>query len=303
MEFLLIALVIGFAIGYKNFVPNFFSRALYRIINVSLIITLIALGAKIGATPEVINAINHLGLQALVLGVLATSGSIGVVYLIEKNIDLTSELKEGWDEKETEGSYSILPVLISLAAGILLGLFVIPAKLLEYVNLTVVIALYVMVFGVGTDLGSKRELLQKIKKYGLKAVILPLGVLIGAIAGGIIAGIILDIPLNTSAGIAAGCGFYSFTGPYISEVVSIKLGTIGFLANLFREIITFFILPFLAQKIGKISSLATGGATTMDTTLPVIVKVVGNKFAILAIISGMVLTAIVPILVPFIIRL
>jgi uncharacterized membrane protein YbjE (DUF340 family) len=138
---------------------------------------------------------------------------------------------------------------------------------------------------------------------GYRIFILPFVILSGSLAGGVIAGIILGIPVNISMGIASGVGFYSITGPIISDISTVKFGTIGFLANLFREIFTFVIMPIVAKNIGKLSALATGGATTMDTTLPIVIKSIGKNYAVIAVISGMILTAFVPILVPFFVNL
>ena len=54
------------------------------------------------------------------------------------------------------------------------------------------------------------------------------------------------------------------------------------------------------KYFGKLAPIASGGATSMDTTLPVITKFTGTEYAIIAVFSGTVLTIIVPFLVTFI---
>ncbi len=304
MHFLLLAMAGGFLIGYFNFAPKIFYRILNLIINGSLVIILISLGAKMGLTPEVINSLNLLGLQSIIIGILTTSGSILAVYLFERNKRIiTYNLNDGCEEENDDNKYSILPVVISLTTGVVLGLYILPLKILQVIDLIVLIALYIMVLGIGIDLGNNKKIWQEIKHIGCKIFILPVIILSGSLAGGIIAGFILGMPVNFAMGIAAGVGFYSITGPIISDIATVKLGTIGFLANMFREIFTFVIMPIIAKKVGKLSALSAGGATTMDTTLPLVVKSIGRNYAVIAIISGMILTAVVPILVPFFISL
>jgi len=60
------------------------------------------------------------------------------------------------------------------------------------------------------------------------------------------------------------------------DLGGMKLGAIAFLANLFREIVTFFVLPVVAKYFGGVTSIAPGGATTMDVTLPLIQRVSGE---------------------------
>ncbi|MBD3158883.1 MAG: DUF340 domain-containing protein, partial [Candidatus Lokiarchaeota archaeon] len=49
------------------------------------------------------------------------------------------------------------------------------------------------------------------------------------------------------------------------------------------------------------ASIAPGGATTMDIGLPIIKKTAGDELVIPAFVSGVVLTGLVPILVPLVI--
>jgi uncharacterized membrane protein YbjE (DUF340 family) len=256
-----------------------------------------------GLTPEVINSINYLGIQSVLLGIMTTSGSIFAVYLLEKNKKFINYKPDEDCSEKNEEKYSILPVVISLAAGVVLGIYFLPVQILQIVDVIVLIALYIMVLGIGIDLGNNKRFWQEIRIVGYRIFILPFVILSGSLAGGVIAGIILGIPVNISMGIASGVGFYSITGPIISDISTVKFGTIGFLANLFREIFTFVIMPIVAKNIGKLSALATGGATTMDTTLPIVIKSIGKNYAVIAVISGMILTAFVPILVPFFVNL
>jgi uncharacterized membrane protein YbjE (DUF340 family) len=83
----------------------------------------------------------------------------------------------------------------------------------------------------------------------------------------------------------------------------VELGSLAFLSNVFRELLTIIILPFVVKYLGRITSIAPGGATTMDVTLPIIKETAGEETVIPAFVSGAILSILVPILVPFLISL
>jgi uncharacterized membrane protein YbjE (DUF340 family) len=64
-----------------------------------------------------------------------------------------------------------------------------------------------------------------------------------------------------------------------------------------REIITLLAAPLFAIYFGKIAPISSGGATSMDTTLPIISKVSGKEYAMVSLFHGIVLTILVPFLV------
>jgi uncharacterized membrane protein YbjE (DUF340 family) len=70
-----------------------------------------------------------------------------------------------------------------------------------------------------------------------------------------------------------------------------------------REIITLLMAPFFMVWFGNLAPITAGGATSMDTTLPIITRASGNDFAIVSLFHGMMLTILVPFLVTLIISL
>jgi NAD kinase len=85
-------------------------------------------------------------------------------------------------------------------------------------------------------------------------------------------------------------------------ILGINAGTLGFLANLIREIFTVLLYPLVISRIPKELAVSMGGATTMDTTLPIMTKFGGSDVALIAFVHGFVLTAMVPFVVPFILQ-
>lgn len=76
-----------------------------------------------------------------------------------------------------------------------------------------------------------------------------------------------------------------------------ELGTIALLSNITREIITLLFAPLLVRWFGNLAPISAGGATTMDTTLPIITRYSGQSFVVVSIFHGFVVDFSVPFLV------
>ena len=77
------------------------------------------------------------------------------------------------------------------------------------------------------------------------------------------------------------------------------MGTLALTANIIREIITLLGAPLLVCWFGKLAPICAGGATTMDTTLPVITRFSGKEFVVISIFHGFIVDFSVPFLVTF----
>ena len=77
------------------------------------------------------------------------------------------------------------------------------------------------------------------------------------------------------------------------------MGTIALIANIFRELITLLGAPLLVRYFGRLAPICSGGATTMDTTLPIITRYSGKDLVFVAVIHGFVVDFTVPFFVTF----
>ena len=186
-------------------------------------------------------------------------------------------------------------VLASLVMGIIVGHFYAP----NFGNLYEIM-LHILILTIGIDLGMNFRL-REVKRLGRTALILPLGTMMGSLLGAFLASLILGIELKWGLAIGAGCGWYSLTGPLIGQYSAVY-GTLGFLANLTREIFTVLGYPAVSKRISKELAVSMGGATTMDTTLPIITKFGGSEVALVAFVHGFILTTLVPVLIPLIVE-
>ncbi|AEC52201.1 hypothetical protein PNA2_1286 [Pyrococcus sp. NA2] len=184
-------------------------------------------------------------------------------------------------------------VLIALTIGFILGkLNINPGNSYE-------IALYALIFVIGLDLGLNAKISDIKRTFSTRVLMLPFATLLGSIIGGAIASILAGISMKWALAISAGVGWYSLTGAVLAQF-SPLYGVIGFLANFLREVLTVITYPILSERIGKEVAISIGGATTMDSTLPIIAKVGGKEVSVIAFIHGFVLTLIVPVIVPMI---
>lgn len=190
-------------------------------------------------------------------------------------------------------------ILLTVAFGILSGIFIFPERLGESMDFWITFGLCLLLFFVGIDIGSNRGILGKIRRIGFKVFLVPLMVGIGSILGTSLAGLLMGLDLTESAAIGAGFGWYSLSAIELSKH-SAYLGTLAFVTNISREVIALISIPFIAKYIGKLEAIAPAGATAMDTVLPVISRSTNAHIAIISFITGVVLSALVPILVPFI---
>jgi len=161
--------------------------------------------------------------------------------------------------------------------------------------------LYVLMFIVGIGIGGDKEAIETLRKMNFKIVLVPITVIIGSLgAAALFAFFVNGLTMKECMAVASGFGYYSLSSILISEMHSETLGTIALVANVTREVLTLLFAPFLVIVFGKLAPVASGGATAMDTTLPIIIRVSGNEYGLMAIFSGIVLTILVPFLVTFI---
>ena len=161
--------------------------------------------------------------------------------------------------------------------------------------------LMALMFLIGISIGGDKTILPLIKKIDLQILYVPLFILGGSILGTMTVFMFYrDMGIKDVIALGAGVGYYSLASVYIARLRTNLLGTEALLVNLTREIFTLLLTPVLVKLLGKESPVASGGATSMDTTLAVIVKSSGNEYLMPAIVSGTVLTILVPIIISLI---
>lgn len=166
--------------------------------------------------------------------------------------------------------------------------------------------LYALLFLVGIGIGSDPELPNIIRSFSPRVLVVPAATIVGTIAFSALT--IFLLPHRTLAdclAIGSGMGYYSLSSVLITQLrtpdagiaIAAELGTIALIANIVRELITLLASPALSRLFGPLAPICAGGATTADTTFPIITQTVGSRYAFIAIIHGIIVDASVPFLV------
>jgi uncharacterized membrane protein YbjE (DUF340 family) len=181
-----------------------------------------------------------------------------------------------------------------LSAGFLFGYygFIVPEDSMDY-------ALDVLIIVAGFLIGVELSTLKRNARIDVFAGgALSLSTIASSMVAGLLASYILGADLRIGATIGGASGWYSLAGPLISSVDP-YWGLIGFLSNLTREIIHIILYPLLARCCW-FPAISIGGATTMDTGLPVITLYGGRRAGLIAMIHGGLITLFAPILLQFV---
>ncbi|HHU68675.1 MAG TPA: lysine exporter LysO family protein [Thermoanaerobacterales bacterium] len=302
---------IGLILGL-NKLSDRLLRQIDIITTIMLIVLMLTIGMNIGVNDSVISNLNLIGFNCIVISLSAIAFSVIFTIIVEKTIlpldEISKEIRleninisEEIDlpEEENKKSSPLLWLMpISIIIGVAIGYFVMPDNKVYILDYLLTASLIVLYIGAGITIGANRKVFEYIKILGFKVVFLSLAILAGSIIGGVISGLILKLPLNISVISASGMSYYSLTGAYMTQMYGIKTGTYGFIVNVMREFFTVLFMPLLV-KISKGSPIAGGAAGNMDTMLVPITKVVGADLGLVTLITGTILTFIVPFLLPF----
>lgn len=168
--------------------------------------------------------------------------------------------------------------------------------------------LFALMFQVGLGIGSDERLRDIIRTLSPRMLLVPCATIIGTLAASAVVSLLLarwSTPQVLAVG--SGFGYYSLSSILIASVgeasmgaqVAAELATIALMANIFREILTLLFAPLMVRCFSPLAPICAGGATTMDTTLPVITRFSGKEWVFVSIAHGVVVDFSVPFLVPF----
>lgn len=161
-------------------------------------------------------------------------------------------------------------------------------------------ALCALMFCVGLSIGNDSQTIKNFRSLNPRLVLLPVMTIIGTLAGTALASLVIpNRSITECMAVGSGFGYYSLSSIFITEYKGAELGTIALLSNIMREIITLVAAPILVKIFGNLAPISSGGATTMDTTLPIITRYSGQEFVVISIFHGFIVDFSVPFLVTF----
>ena len=160
--------------------------------------------------------------------------------------------------------------------------------------------LYALMFCVGITLGNDTTLAGRVRRLDPRLALLPVMTAVGTLAGAALSTLLLPpLTAGDTMAVGAGFGYYSLSSIFIADFRGAELGTVALLCNVMRELFTLLAAPLVARWFGPLAAVSIGGATTFDTTLPIITQSAGKPYAVVSVFHGCVLDFSVPFLVTF----
>lgn len=168
--------------------------------------------------------------------------------------------------------------------------------------------LYLLMFQVGISIGGDKKLKHILRSISPRLLLVPLATIIGTLSfSALVSLLITRWSLSDCLAVGSGFAYYSLSSILITELkeasmgvqLATELGTIALISNIMREIMALLGAPLFAKYFGRLAPICAGGATTMDTTLPVITQYAGKELVFVAIFHGILVDLSVPFFVSF----
>ncbi len=186
-------------------------------------------------------------------------------------------------------------LIVVVGSGLLIGLLL--RVNTDWIDTASKWSLFFLLFLIGIQLRNSGLTIRQIliNKHGM---IIALTIVLTSWLGGIISALLLDIPLNKGLAMASGFGWYSLSGILMGDAYGPVYGGASFMIELLRELFALITIPILIRRI-PCTAIGYAGATAMDFTLPVIQSTGGIRCVPVAIVSGFILSLLVPVFMLF----
>ncbi|MDR0430946.1 MAG: lysine exporter LysO family protein [Tannerellaceae bacterium] len=168
--------------------------------------------------------------------------------------------------------------------------------------------LYLLMFQVGISIGSDKKLKNILTSIRPQLLLVPLATITGTLSFSALASfLIAQWSVFDCLAVGSGFAYYSLSSILITELreasygvqLATELGTIALMANIMREIMVLLGAPLFVNYFGRLAPICAGGATTMDTTLPIITRYSGKDLVFMSIFHGILVDLTVPFFVSF----
>ena len=306
-----VPVVAGILIGMIPAVRARPLRWLGTVETATLMLLILSLGIRLGANDQIIASLGQIGLISMALTLTAMAGSLAAATLLRRlvlkldrfGLPRNSGEQGAGNGKAGKADYSMTWwIMGAVLLGMLAGYFLVPEAVAENCGYVTDYGLRLLLLLVGLDMGRQGSVMARLKTAGPGALLIPAGVTLGSVLPCALLGLLLPTGMKDAAAVAAGLGWYSLT-PSLIASYDLQLSAVAFLSNVMREIFSIVLIPLVARYIGYVECVALPGAAAMDSSLPVVVGATHERITIYSFASGVVLSLIVPFLVPVIIAL
>ncbi len=327
---LLVLMLLSGAFGFLMRRNKPLIRLAGRTISYVVYVLLLVMGVVLGKNDELFAKLPSVGLQSLVITVFALAGTIFFAWLFGRYVmrghdaairtprDAAAQQEASSSvETQRDGSLSdvaavsapqgggVKKILESLSflgiflVGVVLGHFF--AEHVAFVTSDIIEwLLYALMICVGTSTGGEEETLRSLRGMGVRPLLLPIFTVVGTALGVLLAlPFFSDLTLKDVQLVGAGYAYYSLSSVIIGAEYSELIAAVALVSNIIRELSTIMLAPLYVRLGGSYAPICTAGATSMDTVLPFILQATSNKYAVVSVYHGIVLTFFVPFAVAF----
>lgn len=319
--------VVGYFIGSK--IRGFRDKLGWtsKVQTAALTCLVMLMGMRMGSNEEITANLSTIGVTALVITVAVMICSIAGIFFARKFMGIdrygrfseiedngSSELSDerisasAPDESKTGINMMTIIIVAAVIAGMAIGYLVIRSAFEGNMDtfdtmagLGIKVGLCILLVFVGMDLGLEGTVIENFKKVGLRIFVFPAVVAAATLIGAAAAGLAMGLSLKESLAIGAGYGWYSLAPGIIMDAGYLTASAVSFLHNVMRELFAILFIPFVAAKVGYIETTGMPGAAAMDVCLPIVEKSTRGDIAVYSFVSGVILSALVPVMVPLII--
>jgi len=258
---------------------------------------LFLMGVNTAQIPHIEQQIVQIGYDAIVSTILVIVGclisSVFLGMIVRKRTSGSVHVRQGvsWERLKTP--------LLMIGIVILGGVVALSTSLFSWFSSSIItIVLYVLLFFVGMQMVQHEVNLRPLFTSPVMWL-LPASTVIGTYLGALAIPLVTSYSVREALTLVSGFGWYSLSGVLISGLGDPQLGSVSFLSNLFRESASFILIPLFAtfSRI-SFSAVSIAGATSMDVTLPLLKKSLGDTAVPLAITHGVIISLISPFLIP-----
>lgn len=254
---------------------------------------------------ELTQALNHISdpaailPPALLIAFTTSVGSFFICLITYKLIDRQSIQGKISLHLFINALKNIAKAFLALGLGILLGILVTQSNLQIAFNSWYLLLMFIFLIGIELAFTQFDR-----SWLSWKVLLVPAAAFVGSCLAAIVNYLILSnhFNLNEIMALAQGYGWYSMSGILFTELHSARLGGIALLTDLFREIFAILLMYCLGWRFPR-SAISSAGATSMDVTLAMVKQSCGTHYVPHAMMSGLILSLLAPLLISLFLNL
>ncbi|WP_028357466.1 lysine exporter LysO family protein [Brackiella oedipodis] len=284
-----LALVIGLISA--TYLPKALKHWLITCIGRFISLLLVAIGYNFAANLERLGSVTKLIGQALLYAGVINLFIVIAITLMFGVTHAQALVRHGhhWRQVIWDCAHAFL----CLALGMGLQFMVQSLGGLAVHRLNIDYFLYVLLFLIGIDIRCTQFSVQRLS---LRVFVLPLIIIVVSLAASALLAHLLGMNRQLGLLVGSGFGWFSLSGAFVTAQLGEYYGALCMLTDLFREIMSIFILFALGRHF-PYAGIATTAATGMDTTLPIVRKACGENYTAVALYVGFVCSVAAPFLI------